>query len=738
MARLLFEGTKYDKKAIKELSDSGLYDEETSKKIVDALFTEDIPAFHGSGHAWLDKYIVGIIKMLIKYANGDPNKAYEFLSGCGPVFDEYLSLVKTYRDKWGAQQTDDKFNNKMTYQDVKDELEKIKEEIDKASDERLKGMQFNESNYVLIPIDSYEEMHSKFGGRATGDGSSDLWAGGGGTAWCHTNAKNVYDSWVDDGKFKFFVLANKNWEDIPFNAESNSENYKDAYGNSLIAILAKTKNGILVHNTLRCNHVWEGHKGVPDADNVYKDYSELSEVAGFNVKDKILDNLGVDPSKVVSNSIFEYKDEVKYDISDIKEEIEKVIITEGCTKIHSEVFMGCPNLKEIEFRNTGELTIGEYAFYNCHSLERVVFPSTIKEIRDCAFSKCTRLVDITISDGVKSIGSWAFSYCESLESVYLPESVKTVSEYAFSFCPNMLSVVAEDGALSALVGSGIFSGSNKLEYVYLPKSTSIHSDTLGGMGENTIVKTSSRFVRYYCETWKQPYETVDIPDNGDTFIFNGIPAYMYLSKEEQDEVKYGVFPDGLSTVPQNAFAGLKNMISVNGLGRFGIVNIDTGAFFDCESLSTISIPRSLRRVGNNAFAGCLSLTYFEFPEGFDGVISNDCFSGCYKLHEVAILSDKIKTIQPGAFANTAIRIMKLPNGVEELKSHVFDDCAQLEYVSIPETLKYISVYTFEDCDNLKKIWCRNRVAYSKLKRIQEEALIPLETEIELVGEDNND
>ena len=734
--RLLFEGTKYDKNAVKELTNSGLYDEVTSKKIVDALFREDIPAFHGSGHAWLDKYIVGIIRMLIKYANGDPNKAYEFLSGCGPVFDEYLSLVKQYREKWGAQQTDDKFNNKMTYQDVKEELDKIKEEIDRESDEKLKGRVFNESNYVLVPIDSYKEMHDMFGGRATGDGSSDKWAGGGGTAWCHTNAENVYDSWVDDGRNKFFVLANKDWKNIPFDPVSNAENYKDAYGNSLIAILAKKRNGILVHNTLRCNHVF-GNKGVPDADNVYPSYAELSEIAGFNVKEKIIEDLGIDPNKVVSSSVFEYLDETRDEIAEIREEIEKVIITEGCTYVNAGAFALCTNLKEIEFRNTGKLQIGTSAFADCTSLERVVFPETLTIIGNSAFNGCKKLSDVDFKNGLTDIYDRAFKHCDSLKDVYIPSSVGFIGDEVFAYS-GLESFVAEQGALRAGIWGSVFYNCEYLEYIYLPESTRMSMPTLEGTPESTIIKTSSRNVRYLSTALGYECESIDIPENGDTFIYDGkTPAYQYLSEEEIEKVRYGAIADGVTEIGDAAFKGLKNMISVVNFGTYGIYYIGPEAFSGCTSLSTLQVPRSLRTIKSSAFLGCTSLTYFEFPEGYDGNIPRGCFEGCTSLHEVAILSEDIMVIESNAFTGTAIRIMKLSSGIEHLRPYVFDSCQELEYLLVPESLAFISEYAICECPNLKKIWCHNRYAYEKLLKIQQIGNIPENTVIELVEENEN-
>jgi hypothetical protein len=290
--QILQEGTKYDKKAAAKLAGSGLFDEETSKKIVDALFREDIHAFVHSP-SWLEKYLIGIVNMLIKYCDGDKSKAKEFLTDSIEVFEEYLTWVKEARPKLDQENQlalDNMFNEQWSYEDVVKAVDGIRRGRDEESAEKLKNAEFDDdSDYELVEINSFEEFNSEFGGDSTGDGSSDLYAGGGGTAWCHTNSKPTYDNWVAGDK-KFFVLAHKKWRDIPFDKESNSNNPKDEYGNSLIALLV-SKGGRLLKATLRCNHV-----GVPsNADNQYKTYAELSEVAGFNVEVAVKEALGVEP-----------------------------------------------------------------------------------------------------------------------------------------------------------------------------------------------------------------------------------------------------------------------------------------------------------------------------------------------------------------------------------------------------------------------------------------------------------
>ena len=51
------------------------------------------------------------------------------------------------------------------------------------------------------------------------------------------------------------------------------------------------------------------------------------------------------------------------------------------------------------------------AFWNCHSLKRLVLPDSVSSIGDWAFWNCRSLTDIVIPDSVTSIGDGAFENC---------------------------------------------------------------------------------------------------------------------------------------------------------------------------------------------------------------------------------------------------------------------------------------------------------------------------------------
>ena len=282
----IMAGTRYDKQAAEILTKSGLFDSETSTGIIDALFNHDIHAFVHSPN-WLEKYLKGIARMIIEESDGDVSKAQAFIESCPDTFDKYLSYIKKLRDKLGGVSYDNKFINEMHFSDIENEIKEFNEQYysDISNISKDSGI----SDYTLVRIDSYDDFNNLFGGHWTGDGKDENgeYAGHGGTSWCHANSRSTYNNWTQSGQ-QFFVLMANNFKDIPFDEESNAQNPKDAYGNSLIAIRVDS-NGELQNATLRCNHV-----GIPKgegADNQYQTFEQLSALAGFDIRPEIMESV---------------------------------------------------------------------------------------------------------------------------------------------------------------------------------------------------------------------------------------------------------------------------------------------------------------------------------------------------------------------------------------------------------------------------------------------------------------
>ena len=102
----------------------------------------------------------------------------------------------------------------------------------------------------------------------------------------------------------------------------------------------------------------------------------------------------------------------------------------------------------------------------------------------------------------------------------------------------------------------------------------------------------------------------------------------------------------------------------------GCTSVGANAFRDKLQISEISLPSTLKKIGNNAFAGTL-ITYMNIPNNVE-VIGDGAFSGCSYLKTV-LLSDNLKTIGKSAFSGCKISnsYFSMPANVTSVGDYAF-------------------------------------------------------------------
>ncbi|MCI6146765.1 MAG: leucine-rich repeat protein [Bacteroidales bacterium] len=119
-------------------------------------------------------------------------------------------------------------------------------------------------------------------------------------------------------------------------------------------------------------------------------------------------------------------------------------------------------------------SIGDYAFYNCKSLQSITIPNSVTSIGNDAFSGCESLQSITIPNSVTSIGDKAFRWCNSLQSVTIPNSVTSIGDNAFFWCKSLQSVTIPNSVTS--IGDYAFNWCKSLQSVTIPNSVTSIGD----------------------------------------------------------------------------------------------------------------------------------------------------------------------------------------------------------------------------------------------------------------------
>jgi len=734
MIRPLNEGTKYDRNAIRDLVNAG-WDETVATNLINDIFKNKIHAFVHSP-SWLEKYLIGIARMYRENTDGSQEQIDTFEEESTPMFDEYLMWVRANREKFGNS-LDDKFNKEMSFDDVKKALEEIQEEREKENAEKMANMEFTSSNFKLVPINSYEEMHKLFGGRKTGDGSSDLYAGGGGTAWCHTNDEDTYKNWVSGGKYKFFVLMNNNYEDIPFDAKSNAKTQgKDDYGHSLMAILTD-KYGTLKKVTLRNNHV--GNPSRPD--NQYETYADLSEIAGFNVEQEIkkyceervkglvefeydYDAIsGITDESDIDN-IFELKIPSKIGEKEIKRirqfsflgklpHVKKIIIEEGIEYILGGAFANLPELVEVVLPESLK-DLGEGVFTKCIALKKINIPSQIEILSSQLFSICTSLETLLLPEGIFNISTGAFLSCSSLKEINFPSSVTSIDASAFKGCSSLTKVTLPDNENYDRIPMTLFQDCTSLEEITIP----LNIDTIKAGAFDGCVNLK----KINCPSVERIEFGAFRNCTNLTNINWGAVTYIQECAFENSGIEKIVGLADNCDISRSSFKNCKKLKSIT-LPN-GMKTIDPNTFEGCTALTDVKFPSSLRRIRAQAFKDCKNLSV-TIPSGievdktaFEGtkmtdenneyvIVGTKCLGlqkskkATQKQVTLITIPNEVTEIGERAFAsNNSVKTVIIPEGVTKIGSGAFEDCTQLETVYLPSTLVDLGISAFSGCTNL--------------------------------------
>ncbi len=191
-----------------------------------------------------------------------------------------------------------------------------------------------------------------------------------------------------------------------------------------------------------------------------------------------------------------------------------------------------------------------------------------------------------------------------------------------------------------------------------------------------------------------------------------------------DNITSVVVPKNV-TVGDYAFSYCKNLLSVD-FKRGG--TLGTGAFYNCEKLNqfnsniagvcktdkfekisdycfyndaftTLKVGRGTKVIGDYAFTNDVSGL-----EEASGIRST-----YYALKNQGVrladidFSDTLETIGKGAFNNTVITAVVIPDSVTNIDDYAFSNCNFLKIVKLPKNIKRISKGCFNSCEKLEEI-----------------------------------
>ena len=255
---------------------------------------------------------------------------------------------------------------------------------------------------------------------------------------------------------------------------------------------------------------------------------------------------------------------------------------------------------------------------------------------------------------VTSVDNNAFSSASSITSISIPQTVTKIGSYGFMSCTNCQSINIPDNVTT--IGEGAYSDLVKIAAFSISEDNEYYAVVDGALYN----KNKNRIIAY---PGGKTDANFDIPVGVDTVSTNCFLQNKYLESV--------TIPDGVTNIMLRAFKGI-------------------------DKIKSISLPGSLKYVGNGAFSDCKSLTEILTNGAFfseDGVLYN--------------VSNKTNLIQYPAGKSDVEFVA--PSTLTKIAGYAFFGSSTLQSITIPAGIDQINNYTFYNCSGLTKFVNHNPI-----------------------------
>ena len=186
-------------------------------------------------------------------------------------------------------------------------------------------------------------------------------------------------------------------------------------------------------------------------------------------------------------------------------------------------------------------------------IKKVVIGEGITRVGDQNFLECVNLTSVTLPDTLKTIGFVAFGRCRALTSVVIPASVTAVEHEAFVSCENAEITIS---SADTKIEGGALSGT-KWEKEQLEKSPFV--------------------------------------------VINGV---LLAARSDTEKI---VIPDGVECIGRRCFQSWGYWSVTEVVIPDSVKIIEARVFEAFRSLKSVTIPKSVEKIGADAFISCNSL-----------------------------------------------------------------------------------------------------------------------------------
>ena len=302
-------------------------------------------------------------------------------------------------------------------------------------------------------------------------------------------------------------------------------------------------------------------------------------------------------------------------------------------------------------------------------------PNSVTGIGAFAFYDCSGLTTLTLPNSLTSIGEKAFSYCSSLTSITIPNSVTTIGSDAFNGCNGLTTIISEienPFAIDDYVFQGIYA---KAMLIVPSGKKSAYQNTAGWKQFTNIVEAGQGGII-----------GKEFEDNGIRYLIRGDNTVSVVSRE----TKYS----GDVILPES--------VEFNG-NTYIVTAIAYNAFSGCSGLTSITLPPSIKKIGESAFDGChLNSVHISDLEAWCHIIF---YEGINEYHS----SNPMEYAQHLFLNGVEVKDLIIPNSVTNIGYAAFQFCSSLTSITIPNSVTEIEYHAFCGCSGLTSLTLPNSV-----------------------------
>lgn len=377
----------------------------------------------------------------------------------------------------------------------------------------------------------------------------------------------------------------------------------------------------------------------------------------------------------------------------------------------------CHSLLVLDATASSLRQIGYNALAGCQNLHTVRLPRTLKRIGGQAFEGCERLAEIALEDtAITYIGARAFYDCHSLTALTLPASLEGIARDAFAYCKLLATVDFKERSRLSVIGSRAFYKCCSLQRIVLPASLrelrteAFHACLLlshVSFAEVYRLRTPGENVFLGCDSLSSL-----------TIAADAAPFFKKLTRTLENDVHLTLVAPrrGGATVPARSFNGMQGFHTLT-IDR-SIARIGEGAFCHCPELKSLVIMGDIT-LEEDAFFSCRALQ--KATLGGNTAIGRHAFRNCTLLSSFslnpALLHKEKEGAEEGDAAPVIRRKRKKSTTLESLGEGAFRGCSKLLTVTLAcDVPRVIPARCFYGCSSLAEILFR-----SPVEAVEEEA-----------------